>query len=106
MDHTKIRLEVLISEREGMVAQNKMLEYYGQCPCFGEDSFAINAKQIADLLVKCNFCETAMKFKHDCPAEKNINNLREGSDPRQPAGYDEWGNVSVKHRHPPLMPPR
>ncbi len=45
----RIRLEVLVSEREGMIAENKHREHCGQSMAYCEDSFLINAQKITEL---------------------------------------------------------
>jgi hypothetical protein len=46
----KIKLEMLITEREGMIAENKSREYFGQSPAYWEDSFAILLEKMSKLL--------------------------------------------------------
>jgi hypothetical protein len=45
----RIRLEELVTRREGMIAENKFREYLGQCPAYAEDSFAILADEMRQL---------------------------------------------------------
>jgi hypothetical protein len=45
----RIRLEELVTRREGMIAENKFREYLGQSPAYVEDSFAILADEMRQL---------------------------------------------------------
>jgi hypothetical protein len=42
----RVQLEALISEREGMIAENQQRAYLQQSMAYCEDSFAINAMSI------------------------------------------------------------
>ena len=41
----RLEMEEIISQREGMIAENKQREFLGQGPAYWEDNFAINAEQ-------------------------------------------------------------
>jgi hypothetical protein len=43
-------MEALISEREGMIADNKQSEQCGTTIKYGIDNFLANAKQLTDLV--------------------------------------------------------
>lgn len=49
---TRLQMEALISEREGMIAENKQREYLGQAMAYVEDSFLMNSKLLNDLVVR------------------------------------------------------
>jgi hypothetical protein len=46
----KIRIEELVTRREGMIAENKFREYLSQSPAYTEDSFAILADEMRQLI--------------------------------------------------------
>jgi hypothetical protein len=46
----RLQMEALISEREGMIAENKQREHLGQSMAYQEDSFAINRNEFDRLL--------------------------------------------------------
>jgi hypothetical protein len=46
----RLQMEALISEREGMIAENQHRLSVGQSVAYGEDSFMLNAKQFTNLL--------------------------------------------------------
>jgi hypothetical protein len=46
----RLRLEALITERAGMVAENMQRKYLGQSMAYGEDDFNILANQITYLI--------------------------------------------------------
>jgi hypothetical protein len=47
--YSRCRLEELITQREGMVAENKQREHLGQSLAYTEDSFLILADAIRNL---------------------------------------------------------
>lgn len=51
-ENERIELEALITEREGMVAENKVREILGQSMAYHDMDFQILAKQMRDL--KCS----------------------------------------------------
>lgn len=48
-DKTRIELEALITEREGMIAENKHREGLGQSMAYGDSAFNALAEQIREL---------------------------------------------------------
>jgi len=49
-DYNYYLLEVLISEREGMIAENMQRQQLGHSMAYVEDSFQINAESISKLI--------------------------------------------------------
>ena len=47
---TQIKLQILITERDGMIAENNTAIYYNQQPNYAEDSFCIVAGKMEELL--------------------------------------------------------
>jgi hypothetical protein len=50
--YARFRLEELITQREGMIAENKQREAIGNSMAYSEDSFLILAAQIRELADK------------------------------------------------------
>lgn len=48
--HIRLQMESLISEREGMIAENLQRVHFGQSLAYQEDSFQINANQLTQLI--------------------------------------------------------
>ena len=52
MDFIEIELQALITQREGMIAENQQRAYLGQSMAYTEDPFLILAEEIRGLKFK------------------------------------------------------